>query len=492
MSRRTFLAGSGSALAAGTIFGATDPRVWALGANPIIEENQRPGTRQWDLTDSAREREIEGYASATSVAAGQSISLLVSTRDPRFRVSIYRLGWYGGDGGRLVSDPIERNGRVQPDPVTDGSTGLVECRWSDPVVLTIPAADVWPRGMYVAKLTALPSGKEAHIPFVVRDESRGAAFLFQSSVTTWQAYNKWGGKSLYFGDPQARIVSFDRPYEQRSGGGELFRWEYNMVRFLEREGYDVSYCTNVDVHANPDLPGRARAFLSVGHDEYWSWEMRSGVEAALARGVGLGFFSANNCYWQIRFESGHDGAANRRIVAYKEAALGLDPFATDGTPANDPRVTTKWRNAPVSRPEDALIGVMYQSGNWGVDADIVITDAGHWVCAGTGLRDGDALPGLLGYEVDQISGNAPPGLQQIGHSPFVKEDGIRYSDMTAYVASSGATVFATGSIQWSWGLDDYAQSKGSRMNSAAQQMTRNVLSRIAFPDRTRRRPVGRF
>ena len=489
ISRRAFLAGTGSALAALTAGAGTDPTFWSLGANPVLAENQKPGTLQWKLTNGAREREIEGYASATSVAGGGLISLLVSTRDPWFRVELYRLGWYGGAGGRLVSEPFERAGTLQADPVTAASTGLVECRWVDPVVLSVPTASEAPSGIYVAKLTALPSGKEAHVPFVVRDDLRLVPFLFQSAVTTWQAYNKWGGKSLYYGDPQARVVSFDRPYEQGAGSGELFRWEYSMVRFLEREGYDVSYCTNVDVSANPNLLQRTRSFLSVGHDEYWSWDMRSQVEAALARGTGLGFFSANTCYWQIRFESGHDGAENRRMVAYKEAALKLDPFATDSVTSNDRRITTKWRDAPVSRPEDALLGVMYQSGNWGVDADIVISDASHWACSGTGLRNGDHLPGLLGYEVDAMSGNAPAGLQQIAHSPFQKVDGTRYSDMTSYLASSGATVFATGSIQWSWGLDDYGHPTGSRVSAAAQQITRNVLSRLAFPHLARRRPI---
>ncbi|HEU5161635.1 MAG TPA: N,N-dimethylformamidase beta subunit family domain-containing protein [Thermoanaerobaculia bacterium] len=489
LTRRALLAGAGASLAGSALHASGAS--WAFGSNPTVLENERPGTRAWELTNRARDREIEGYASATSASAGESLSLFVSTRDPRYRVEIYRLGWYRGDGARLVAPAVERDGFVQQTPAIDPATGLVECRWSDPLAVTIGDPDAWPSGIYVAKLTALASGKETHVPFTVRDDARSSALLFQSSVTTWQAYNDWGGKSLYAGSPQARIVSFDRPYASGSGTGDLFRWEYNMARFLEREGYDVAYCTNLDVHEGRARLDRARAFLSVGHDEYWSWEMRARIEAARDAGIGLGFFSGNNCYWQARFAPNAAGAPSRRMISYKEAALQEDPYALDGNPSNDHLVTTQWRSAPVSRPEDSLIGVMYQSGYWGLDADIVIADANHWACAGTGLKNGDHLPGLLGYEVDRVSGNAPAPLELLARSPFEKSGVTHYSDMVSYRAASGATVFATGSIQWSWGLDDWAPSTGSRINAAAQQITRNVLGRLTYVERSRRRVARR-
>jgi hypothetical protein len=120
-----------------------------------------------------------------------------------------------------------------------------------------------------------------------------------------------------------------------------------------------------------------------------------------------------------------------------------------------------------------------------VDADIVVSDASHWVFAGTGLRNGDALPGLLGYEVDAIYGHGPASLERLAHSPF--GDGgdrnapkTRYADMTIYTADSGALVFATGSVQWSWGLDGY-NTPGwhtPRVNEAAQRITRTVIARM--------------
>ena len=443
-------------------------------ANLITTENARPGTDRWRLR-TAPSDQINGYASATSIAAGETIRFYVSTPDPTFDLEIFRTGWYGGLGGRRMTEAVTLRGGAQPVPAPDAD-GLIRCQWSESYSLVVPGD--WVSGVYLAKLTGKPSGNQNYIIFTVRD-NRAADLIFQNSVTTWQAYNNWGGKSLYPHNstgPQAKKVSFDRPYSAEDGAGDyLFRWEYDMTRFLEREGYDVTYITNIDTHANPATLLRAKAFLSVGHDEYWTWEMRANVEAARDRGIDLGFFSGNVCYWQARLEDD-----NRTLVSYKESALATDPLATDGNPLNDNRVTTLWRNVPVMRPEESLLGVMYVESP--VDGDITVTNTSHWVFANTGLRDGDRLKGLLGYEVDAIQGlQSPPNLVRLAHSPFVTTDGkdSGYSDMSIYTAPSGALVFAVGSIQWSWGLDDFGPSvRGDRTSEAARQITRNVLNRM--------------
>jgi PKD repeat protein len=483
----------------------------ARAVNPVAQENARAGTSAWQLSNPATNREIEGYASLTSVNRGGQITLFVNTAEAAYTIEVYRMGWYGGAGARLALGPIQRTGTAQPTPTPDPVTGLIECRWTNGYLLTTNnTADPtdWASGYYLAKLTAGTSGKQSYIIFVVRDDARTSDYLVQSSVTTFQAYNNWGGKSLYGwnstnSDP-ARKVSFNRPYAASPnaaagygvGAGEFLAnvqpgpaaysgissagWEYNMARFLEREGYDVTYATNVDTHANPTLLNTHKAFLSVGHDEYWSWEMRANIEAARDRGVGLGFFSANVCYWQIRFEnSPANGASNRTVVAYKATAATEDPLATDADTTNDKFITTQWRNNPVKPPEEAFVGVMYAADP--VDADIVIEDASQWACANTGLRNGDHLPGLLGYEVDQMFVDYPAGTARVATSPYVKNGVTSNSHMVSYTAASGASVFATGSIQWAWGLDDYNAPalRTSRLSPAAQQMTRNVLARLA-------------
>lgn len=452
----------------------------AVLANPITDENARTGTDRWRLRQPAVSQ-ISGYGSSTSISHGETINLFVSTTDPNYTIEIFRTGWYAGMGGRRMTDAVERPGFVQTVPAPD-AFGMIECKWTSPYAVTIP--NDWVSGVYLAKLTGVPSGNQSYIMFVVRD-SRRADFVFQSTVTTYQAYNNWGGKSLYgfnsTGSP-ARKVSFDRPYASSFGtGGYLFDWEYNVVRFLEREGYDVTYTTNVDTHAIPSSITRARALLSVGHDEYWSWEMRANVEAARDAGVHLAFFSANNCYWQIRFEN-----QNRTMVGYKDAALASDPFANDGNPANDHLITVKWRDVPVSRPEESLLGVMYIESQ--IDGDIVIDNPSHWVFANTGLKKGDKLTGLLGYEVDAIFGVAPPpGVIRLARSPYVNDHGeTGFSDMTIYTAASGAMVFSAGTIQWSWGLDPFGDTdRVERQSEPAKQITRNILNRMKAVARRR-------
>jgi hypothetical protein len=479
--------------------------------NAIVAENLRPGTGDWQLTCPATAREIEGYASATSVNRGDVIDLYVNTSSPTFVLEVFRMGWYGGLGARHIGGATVVAGTAQVMPTADPETGLTDCAWVQPFTLRTTNPDDptdWVSGVYLAKLTASSGGAQSYIIFVVRDDQRPSDLLFQLSVTTYQAYNYWGGKSFYnWGsteDKRAAKLSFNRPYAANAqnpaaahgvGAGEFLTnlqphpdsykvsnagWDYNMVRWLEREGYDLSYCSSLETHASPGLLRSHKAWLSVGHDEYWSWGMRQHVEAARDAGVHLGFFSANSAYWQIRLDASKaSGTADRIMTCYKKAAR--DPLAKSGV--DTLRATDKWRSAAVNRPEDQLIGVMYAGDP--VDADIVVTAAQHWVFANTGLESGATLPGLLGYEVDCVHADAdlPSSVQILAESPWTAltdagKKGVAH--MSVYTASSGAIVFATGSIQWAWGLDDYnaPQLRPSRLSPAAQQTTRNVLARF--------------
>jgi hypothetical protein len=475
---------------------ATPSQPASASANPTQIENQRAGSVDWEITQPAIDREIEGYASRTSVDAGETIDLFVNTAAPRYTIDVFRMGWYSGLGARRLAGPIERTGTAQAMPAPDPSTGLVECHWRDPYALrTRDANGAWPSGVYLARLTAAAPAaearKQAFIVFVVRDDRRASAIVFQSSVTTYAAYNNWGGRSLYgfnSGGAPARKVSFDRPYAMKpygarlDGAGDfLRRWEYNAVRFLERDGYDVSYITDVDTHERGGALLHHRIFLVAGDDAYWSRAMREHVEAARDHGVHLAFLGAGACFWQIRFEANSSGDADRTIVAYKEAAGALDPLALDRDPAQHRLITGRWRDRPVSRPEDRLIGIMYADDP--VNADIVVDDAAHWVFANTGLKRGDALIGLLGNVVDAVQRATPLNVERLAHSPYPDPrmpSRIKYADMTIYRAASGAFVFATGSNQWSWGLDDYnaRPTRKAQVSRAAQQMTRNVLNRM--------------
>lgn len=440
----------------------------------------RTAQHPWQLTNPAEQHEIEGFASEVSVNRGQSTRLFVHTTDPAYTIEIFRMGWYDGAGAKLMMGPIKRTGQTQVMPSPDPETGLIECDWADPFVLEVPATsnpDEWPSGVYLAKLTASASGKQSYILFIVRDDLRQSDILFQTSVTTYQAYNHWGGMSLYT-HPQAFKVSFNRPYQRGYGSGDFLFWEYSLLRFLEREGYDVTYTTDVDTHARGHLLLRHKAFLSVGHDEYWSWQMRDNVEAARSAGVNLGFFGANICYWQIRFEpSLVTTELDRTIVCYKKKA-NRDPLASAADPQRRRFTTTQFRRPPVNRPENQLVGIMHESHR--VNRDIVIEDASSWVFQGTGLQKGDTLPGLLGYEVDRIfPQGTPPNIHRVAHSPYLVKGESRYGDMTYYEAPSGSTVVATGSMQWNWGLDESFTLHGRKFaDQAVEIATRNILRRF--------------
>ena len=460
--------------------------------NPIQLENARQGTSNWEISLPATNHQIEGYASATTVNRGGQITFFVSTTDSTYNIDIYRIGWYSGAGGRLVKSIAGLPGSKQTTPAPDPTTGMVECNWQPAITVTTSNPSDpsdWVSGIYLAQLTGSPSGTQQYIVFAVRDDARPSDLLLQQTVNTYQAYNAFGGKSLYdfgSGGKQAIKVSFNRPYrdiaspggsDDAYGAGLFNKYEMDMVRFLEREGYDVTYCADDDIHRDGSLPLSHKALLVVGQGEYWSWEMRQNVTAARDAGINLGFFSANDIYWQIRFESSPiTGSPNRTIVAYKESASN-DPDALN--PATYYLVTTRWRDPHVTlpaNPEDSLTGVMYNEFE-PVSADVLIGDTSSFVFANTGLNPGDTLTGLLGPEVDRAYPSAPPGLIILAHSPYVFSDGsTQFSDMSIYTAPSGAMVFTTGTQQWSWGLDGYYAQVSPI--PAAQQITRNVLARF--------------
>jgi hypothetical protein len=460
-------------------------------ANPIQVENAKAGTKEWliDEQNIAQNNEIEGYTFPASVNSNSTINFYVnSTKDQTYTLTIYRLGWYNGAGARRMQPPITRTSIKQVLPTPNPTTGLIEANWRDPYQLVIPSN--WLSGIYVALAKGDQSGLNRYIPFVVTNDGRFSTYLFQSANTTWQAYNGWGGKSLYpsnsINEP-ARKVSFNRPYKEGAGMGQLDKWEINMLRFLEREGYDVTYQADTDTHEDSSalLYFYHKSLISVGHDEYWTNKMRDHVENARNHGLGLGFFGANACYWQIRLEPSGTGQRNRTIVGYKgDTSTTKDPYALDSNPDNDNLITVRWREAPVNRPENSLIGIMYTKDP--VDGDIVVSDASNWVYAGTGLRNGDRLTGLLGYEIDSYvnNGQASANTQVVATSPN-PFDSASIGNMSVYTrtcpywyfcSNKTATVFATGSMQWNWGLDNYGF-RGLE-NNAAKQITRNVLARL--------------
>jgi len=450
-----------------------------LQATPTEIENARPGTALGLVPNTAENGAIEGYASETSALPGDTLHLHVSTSPPApYRVELYRLGWYGGDGARLVGCVPGcagfSAGQAQPRPAPEPG-GLVRAAWpvTDTFVLPPDATSGYYRVRFV-----LPGGQTSSTFVVVRarPEER-SAILVQVPVNTWEAYNSWGGRSLYdVAGVAARAdrVSFDRPYAWTAPMNQNpMGWEYPVVSFLERSGYDVSYQTDLDTDRDPSSLLRHRLVVSVGHDEYWTQAMRDAFEAARDAGVNLAFLGSNDAYWRVRYEDG-----GRTEVVYK---AGGDPVA-------DPAQRTGlFRD--VGRPECRLVGIQHQGGelDWppGDYAVVAGSLADPWF-AGTGFAAGAAVRGTVGVETDTIP--SWDGGASCGHrlTVYFHRDGggdqLGNADVTAYTAASGATVFAAGSRRLAWALADPPAVTGRAhglVDPRMQRFVANVLDDLS-------------
>lgn len=451
-------------------------RTWPQGrpsgyTSPIAAENALPGDPRWAMGADAS-GPVQVYLDRVSARAGDTVAVKVSSDAPHaVRWVLYRLGWYGGAGARRVADggPAQV-GRQPPCPMEAG-TGMVRCAWATAFQVTVPAGAV--SGYFAVKVLR-DDGWAVLAPLVVVD-ARPADLLVQAAVNTWEAYNAWGGESLYEdasrtlpGGLGAR-VSFDRPYGTANGLGLALRYELPFARFLERAGYDVAYTTDVDVSRGGAAHLlRAGAFLSVGHDEYWSGETRDAVEAARDAGMPLLFFGANAGYWKVRQEEPGAGGGPRVVTCWKAA-----PGEQSRDPVTGPGRTGRFRDPPIARPENALLGQMYES--WLVQRfPLVVAAPDGWLYEGTGLQLGDVLP-LLGaaeYDARADNGQEPPGLSVDARFPVVDAYGVPGEGTTVHHrAASGALVFAAGTIEWPLGVDPGSDAWDPRI----ERMTANVL-----------------
>ncbi len=460
--------------------GATRPAA-ANGKAPwLMQENAKPGTTDWKLAGPPNKANIEGYADATSATDGETVRLFVSTGAATYGVEAYRLGWYGGTQGRLVWKSAILPGARQPVPTVDRSTAMAEAHWAPSLAVTIDRT--WPPGDYLFKLVA-DTGHQRYLPLTIRDDTSQAAVLVVNAVTTWQAYNKWGGHSLYEGvggasgsgpSGRSQVVSFERPYDNDAGAGDFLGNELPFVSMAEREGYDVTYWTDIDLHHRGALLANHKAIVTLGHDEYWSAEMRSAAETARDSGTNLAFLGANAVFRSIRLMPSETGPF-RHEVNYRSAKD--DPMAG----VDNSRVTVSWRESPVNRPESTLVGNFYQCNP--VKADMVVSDPSAWVFAGSGLSTGDKLLGVVGPEFDRYDTSAPdpPGpVQVLTHSPLKCKGESTYSDMTYYSAPSGAGVFATGTNWWVSRLNKACNPNEPCFEENVDRITRNVLDAFAI------------
>jgi hypothetical protein len=465
-------------------------------ANDVVCENSKPGnpSSDWDITGGGDDT-IQGFATSISVNQGQTVNFKINTDATAYTIDIYRMGYYGGLGARKVANvpPSAKLPQTQPACVTDSTTNLVDCgNWAISASWTVPSNAT--SGIYFAHLIRTDTGGDSHIVFIVRNDSSNSDILFQTSDESWEAYNDYGtGGFTLYGDNQqfdlpnrAYKVSYNRPFITRGFQDESATWvfgaEYPMVRWLESNGYNVTYFTGIDAAISGNLILNHKIYTSTGHDEYWSGPHRTNVQAARDAGVNLAFFSGNEVFWKTRLENSIDGSntPNRTLVCYKEtlAFAKIDPD-------DPPTWTGTWRDPSFSppadggKPENALTGTLFMVNGPGTDNDgslrITVPAADgkmrFWrntAIASLAPNTSYTLPtGTLGYEwdVDADNGSRPAGAFELSTTTYplttdyLLDWGATYGAGSAthhlmmYRAKSGALVFGAGTVQWAWGLD---------------------------------------
>ncbi|MEU8360857.1 N,N-dimethylformamidase beta subunit family domain-containing protein [Nonomuraea sp. NPDC048882] len=409
-------------------------------AAPAAEPDRPDVQESWRITRPGAEHEIEGYADRVSVLPGERFGLRVSTTAPRFTASAFRMG---ANPAKVWQSERVKGTRQAPMRLVRGTVSAAH--WTPS--LTVDTTG-WAEGAYLIRLDA-STGAQRYVPITVRSASTAGRVVIVNAVTTWQAYNLWGGRSLYTGPSgyadRSRAVTFDRPYD--GTGARLFLdFEKEALAVAEASGVPLAYLTSLDLE--PGALDGARAVVSLGHDEYWSPAMRQVVTRARDHGTNLAFLGANAVYWRIAMDG-------RKVVCDKEDVCRL------------------WRE---SKPESALVGQMYDC--FPAEGAYRVTRPGHWIFAGT---KGRSFPGMVGVETDRVSRGSPRDVQVLAESPFSCGGRASVAHSTYYTAPSGAGVFASGTMRWVCALRGRHCGHGVTEAAAAftRRATTNVLTRFA-------------
>jgi hypothetical protein len=493
---------------AGTLVSTGTKYRWLVtttGAQPPVGvENRHAGTSAWRLPGPAADvgglahGNVIGYVGRQAIGVGETQRIYVSAPGSRtVRIEIFRMGWYGGHGGRevLASRPLRV--RAQPRCKHEFETGLTECAWHPTLSFAIPSALA--SGVYIARLSARTG--QSDCLFVVL-AARPAPLLAQLPTSTYEAYNAWGGDSLYPGGDRVGLtgmtqgveVSYQRPYATNTGAGQFFARDVAMVRFLERYGYPVSYTTSESVDQNPSQLAGHRAVLDFGHSEYWSQRQADAFARARDSGTSLLFFGSDTLAWRVRYvpasrATDDPGAPDQTIVAYKEHAR-LDPDRSEPTGVFPDGGATLTGSAYLGciTPRVKRFGPpTYRYYAWVAPRN----PRPAWLFARTGITSSMRIPGIIGYELDMRTSASPRNTQIIGSglAPcMAAEPGEprpsrvqHLAQATLYTAPSGALVWGTGTLGWELGLEPVPSASPeapARPNPYLVAMTRNLLAHV--------------
>lgn len=443
-SRAAWLAVLVAVIAFGSLVAASAASTPPAGCAPttVAHENARQGGLGWVLPSTATPT-VAGYASATSVTCGARVTLYLGTHSSRavpVRIAAWRLGYYRGDGGRLVwTSGIVRVTRPKVWETIAPTTNMVSAPWRASLSFTVPHG--WTQGVYELRID--PIGRRLRagaIPLVVRDGTRTTRLVEVLSTNTWQMYNTWGGADAYSTPRTSRVVSLNRPYDG-SGAVSLMTDDYPLVRFVESHGLDVSYVTDPDLDLGTSTISGAKALVFGSHTEYWTTGMRSHLEAALAHGANAVFLGANNMYWRP--------VPVGTTKPYRELAIWKVP-SLDPNALNPALASLKWRDAPINQPEQGVLGEEF--GCTDVLEPMTVPSPMGWVFAGSGATPGQSLPGVIYQETDTpAAGPKPTGTRIVTSLAFAcPQDGSATggSAMTLAPGTGGGLVLDVGTRGW--------------------------------------------
>ncbi|MDR9809742.1 DUF4082 domain-containing protein [Rhizobium hidalgonense] len=489
----------------------------AAASNAIVLENQKQGNPESEWGIDTASTNIEGFATDISVDNGKTISFKINTNSTNYRIDIYRLGYYGGMGARKVTTIQHTGLQTQPNPLRNATTGTVDAgNWAVSASWAVPDDAV--SGVYIAKLVRQDGTfGENQIPFIVRDDASHSDVVFQTADETWQAYNGWGGANFYGGNGpatgqgagRAYALSYNRPIATRDGVGTyagpqdyLFGAEYAGIYWLEQNGYDVSYMSGIDVDRYGSLLLNHKTYIDAGHDEYWSGQQRTNVEAARDAGVNLMFWSGNEVYWRTRWGNAYsaDGTPYRTLISYKETwgppGTSLDPSNEWTGTFRDPRLSPPAIGG--GSPENSLTGQLFKVDDVGGNLAAIkvgYDDANLRFWRNTSVAN--LQPGqtatltknYLGYEWDEAPDNGfdPAGLVKLSSTTLpvttylldygnTTGSATATHNLTLYRAPSGALVFGAGTVYWTWGLSNNHDNEATPTDPRVQQAMVNLLA----------------
>ncbi|MED2975040.1 hypothetical protein P4361_22800 [Fictibacillus sp. B-59209] len=422
----------------------------------------KPSDYHWKITNPAG-KTLQGYTNTSSIEPGKVLSFYIHNEKP-FSIEFYRMGYNAGVGSVYMTKTNTFPGKPQ-NKQPEGEAA--EANWVRSVTFTVPS--YWKSGVYMAKLVDT-SQRESYIPFVVKQSTPKGQLGILISTNTYQAYNNWGGKSLYGYNSTNKTAgyqaSYNRPYTSNNGSGEFFAYEYNFVRWVERQNYSVTYFTDQDVHNGVLKKSQINALIIPGHDEYWTMNMRKAIDDKVNREkMGLGVFNANVAYWQVRFDEKIPGM----MYGYK---YNPDPI----TETNPQLTTTQFRAKPVNMPEKNLLGLQYAGIPKPKYNDLTFTKP-HWLLKGTSIKPGDTIRNIIGGEVDAYDGTFP-GVEVVGESNINLYGVNTKSHVTWYPHPGGGKVFAAGTFYWNWYLDPYGKGYIASTNKNIQIITKNAINEL--------------